>query len=380
MLRIGIVAGEASGDYLGAELIKALKEKHGDIVVEGIGGKKMQSAGCINIFPMEKLAVMGIVEVLGSFLELLGIRRQLIEHFTGNPPDIFIGIDAPDFNLGLEHSLRSLGIPTVHYVSPSVWAWRKYRIRKIASSVDLMLTLFPFELEIYEQHNIPAKSVGHPLADKINMKPDKSSARHRLGLEEEKIIIGIMPGSRKSELGRLWGPFLQTADLCFKKTSNTQFISSLLDKNSVNYCRQVQKELSLDHLPLSIYHDRAHDVLEASDVVLLTSGTVTLEAMLFKRPMVVAYKLNAFTHILVKILTYIDHASLPNLLAGRELVPECLQKECYPEKLYNNLQKWLDNPQKVTELEHEFARIHASLKIDSGALAADAVLNLLNAK
>jgi lipid-A-disaccharide synthase len=380
MLRIGIVAGEASGDYLGAQLIKALKKQHDDIVVEGIGGTNMQAEGCRGIFPMEKLAIMGIVEVLGSYVELLGIRRRLLEYFSNNPPDIFIGIDAPDFNLGLEQSLRTSGIKTVHYVSPSVWAWRKYRIRKIARSVDLMLTLFPFELDIYKQHNIRAECVGHPLVRQISMQPNKLAARQRLGLDEGKTIIGIMPGSRRSELSRLFPDFLRTADLCFKQSSEVQFISSLLDSGSLEYCEQILLELSLQDLPLTLFQDRVHDVLEASDVVLLASGTITLEAMLFKRPMVVAYKLNPVTHFIVKMLTYIDHASLPNLLAGMELVPECLQKECNPERLCSYLQNWLNHPEEVAELEDKFAQIHASLLKNNDELAANSILKLLNTK
>lgn len=380
MLRIGIVAGEASGDFLGANLIKALKAEHGNIVVEGIGGVKMQAEGCLSIFPMEKLAVMGIIEVLTHFVELLGIRRRLLEYFSSNPPDIFIGIDAPDFNLGLEQSLRRQGILTVHYVSPSIWAWRKYRIRKIARAVDLMLTLYPFELDIYRQHNVPAETVGHPLAEQIQMQPDKLAARQRLGLSKDKTIIGIMPGSRKSELSRLLPPFLQTAELCYKKFANVQFISSVLDSSTADYCRQIQSELSLQDLPLTFYQDRAHDALEASDVVLLASGTITLEAMLFKRPMVVAYKLNPVTHFLVKMLTYVEHASLPNLLAGMQLVPECLQSECHPQRLCSYIENWLNHPEEVVELEHKFAQIHTSLKNNNSHLAASTILNLLKTK
>lgn len=379
-MRIGIVAGEASGDYLGANLIKALKAQHGDIVVEGIGGVKMQAEGCLSIFPMDKLAVMGIIEVLGHFTELLGIRRRLLEYFSANRPDIFIGIDAPDFNLGLEQSLRRQGILTVHYVSPSIWAWRKYRIRKIARAVDLMLTLYPFELDIYRQYNIPAETVGHPLAEQIDMQPDKLAARRRLGLDKDKTIIGIMPGSRKSELSRLLPAFLQTANLYYKKSQNVQFISSVLDSGAVDYCRQIQTKLSLQHLPLTFYQDRVHDALEASDVVLLASGTITLEAMLFKRPMVVAYKLNPVTHFLVKMLTYIDHASLPNLLAGMELVPECLQNDCRPQRLCSYVENWLNHPRDVAELEHKFTQIHTSLKKNNSVLAAATILNLLKTK
>ncbi|MFT5350767.1 MAG: lipid-A-disaccharide synthase [Planctomycetota bacterium] len=380
MLRIGIVAGEASGDYLGAHLIKSLKLLHGDITVEGIGGRKMQAEGCRSIFPIEKLGVMGIVEVLGSYFELVQIRRTLIRHFTINPPDIFIGIDAPDFNLGLEQTLREKGVKTVHYVSPSVWAWRKYRISKIARSVDMMLTLFPFELDIYKQHNIPAECVGHPLAEQIAMKPHKSAARQRLGIDQEQTVIALLPGSRKSEIGRLLPPFLETARLCHKKSDKVLFISSLLDSNSLRYCEQIRAELSLEHLPLKLYEDRVHDVLEASDVILLASGTITLEAMLYKRPMVVAYKLNPVSHLIVKMLTYVDHASLPNLLAGRELVPECLQNECHPEGLFKFVQHWLTHPEEVTALEDKFTQIHTSLKNNNGETAACAVLNLLNTK
>ncbi len=380
MLRIGIVAGEASGDYLGAQLIRALQAQHGDLVVEGIGGIKMQAEGCRSLFPLEQLAVMGIVEVLGSYVELFGIRRRLIQYFSSNPPDIFIGIDAPDFNLGLEQSLRKRKIKTVHYVSPSVWAWRKYRLRKIARSVDLMLTLFPFELDIYKQYNIRAEYVGHPLAEQIGMHPDKHMARQRLGLDQNKTIIGIMPGSRKSELSRLLPVFLQTAELCYRQSTNVQFIGSLLSAESLDYCEQIRSGLALESLPLLLYQDRAHDVLEAADVLLLASGTITLEAMLFKRPMVVAYKLNPVTYWLVKMLSCIDHVALPNLLAGTTLIPECLQRQCRPEYLYSNLQNWLSHPDKVASLEDKFTQLHTLLKQNSDELAASAILKLLKGK
>jgi lipid-A-disaccharide synthase len=380
MLRIGIVAGEASGDYLGAHLIKALKAEHGDVLVEGIGGPRMQAEGCRSLFPMNKLSVMGIVEVLGNYMELLGIRRHLFEHFSANPPDIFIGIDAPDFNLGLEQRLHQQGIRTVHYVSPSVWAWRRHRIKKIGKAVDLMLTLFPFELDIYRQNNIKAECVGHPLAEQISMQPDKLAARRRLGLDEAALIVGIMPGSRKSELSRLLPVFLETADLCRKDNADIQFISSLLDSNALDYCKQLQSGLALQDLPLKLYQDKAHEVLEASDLLLLASGTVTLEAALFKKPMVVAYKLNPVTHFVVKILTYIDHAALPNLLAGREVVPECLQQDCTAPILYAYLRNWLENPRRIAELEHTFVQIHSGLRKNSGVLACKAILKLLETK
>lgn len=380
MIRIGIVAGEASADFLGANLLAALREKQPGLLVEGIGGGKMQALGCRSLFPADRLAVMGIVEVLGRYRELLDIRRQLRNYYLANPPDLFIGIDAPDFNLGLERSLRRQGIPTVHYVSPSVWAWRNYRMHKIAASVDLMLTLFPFETGIYKEYNIRAEFVGHPLAETIAMHPDRQAARRRLDLDQEETIIAIMPGSRKSELTRLWGPFLQTADLCYRHSPGLRFISNLVNRQSLNYCEQSRRELALDHLPIRFYENRTHDVLEAADLVLAASGTVTLEAMLFKRPMVVAYKLNPVSHVLVKLLAHVNYAALPNLLAGRELVPECLQYDCHPEKLFVKLQEWLTSPDKIKLYEEECRRLHGLLKTGKDNPAANAVLKLLAGK
>ncbi len=377
MLRIGIVAGEASGDYLGSELIKSLRARHGQISFEGIGGKEMQAVGCRSLFPIEKLSVMGLVEVLGSLVELLRIRKKLVQHFLTNPPDVFIGIDAPDFNLGLEYQLRRRGITTVHYVSPSVWAWRQYRLRKIARSVDLMLTLFPFEVEVYRRHSIKAEFAGHPLASKISMQADKKAARQRLGLEAEQFIIGLMPGSRKSEFKRLWPVFLQTAALCLTENKSIHFICNTINDASGKYCKELIEKTYSGSLPVTMYQERSHDVLEACDLLLLASGTITLEAMLFKKPMVVAYKLNPLSHWLVKSMTYIEHAALPNILAGREVVPECLQDEFYPEKLFEKLKLWMEKPDSVISLEKEFAEIHKSLLTDSESLAAKAVSELI---
>jgi lipid-A-disaccharide synthase len=382
MLRIGIVAGEASGDYLGAHLIKALKKEHRDLIVEGVGGTLMQSEGCQSLFPMEKLSVMGIVEVLGSYTELRGIREHLITHFKSRPPDVFIGIDAPDFNLGIERRLRLKGIKTVHYVSPSVWAWRKYRIKRIAKSVDLMLTLFPFELDIYKDNGIPVKCVGHPLAKKISRVPDKTSARQRLGLElgQEISVIGIMPGSRKSELLKLWPPFLHAAELCYRHSNNVVFVCGLLNAGAIEHCKNMQKAMSLETIPICYYENFTHDVLEASDVVLLASGTITLEAMLFKLPMVVAYKLNPLTHLLVKLLAHVNYVSLPNLLVGTDLVPERLQNDCKPERLFSDLRMWLNNPDQVSSLAEKFEDIHNTLDNDNESMAAEAILTLIATK
>ena len=378
MLRIGIVAGEASGDTLGANLIRDLRECYPEIQCEGIAGDAMRAVGCRSLYPIEKLSVMGFTEVLGSFADLYLMRRKLIDYFLANPPDLFIGVDAPDFNLELEYQLKKKGIPTVHYVSPSVWAWRRYRLGKIKKSVDLMLTLFPFETDFYTENGVSAEFVGHPLATIIKMKPDSWGARERLGIAPEKVTIGIMPGSRNSELSKLWPPFLETADMCWKGNKQLQFISSLLNENKVEQCSQVKEEHGYSELPLNLFVNRAHDVLEASDVLLLASGTITLEAMLFKKPMVVAYKLNQLSYWLVRYLSYIDHAALPNILAGRELVPECLQSECEPDIMSRELENWLHADDEVNSLQKIFQDIHQSLLVQEGRSAANVVSHFLH--
>lgn len=376
MLRIAVVAGEASGDSLGAMLLRDIKKRYGKISVEGVGGEKMQQEGCVSLFPMERLSIMGIAEVLSSLPALLKLRRRLTRHFNSNPPDLFIGIDAPDFNLTLERTLKRNGIPVIHYVSPSIWAWRSYRGRTIARSVDMIMCLFPFELEIYRQNNITARFVGHPLAQTIALNPDKAAARERLGLDTESTILGIFPGSREREIRTLLPAFLRTARLCEDKQAGIKFISSLRDDRAIQQCREIHEKEAPD-IDLEIYRDRAHDVLEASDVVLLKSGTITLEAMLFKKPMVVAYRLNTFTYWLVKLLAHVNHASLPNLLAKREIVPECLQHDCNPELMTEHIQKWLDNEDAICALEEEFKLIHLLLRGETADAAVTALAELL---
>lgn len=376
MLRIGIVAGEASGDFLGANLINSIRAQRSDISVEGVAGPCLAEAGCKVLFPMEKLSVMGLVEVLGSYRNLLKLRRQLIKHFIDNPPDVFIGVDAPDFNLDMEGELRGHGIRVVHYVSPSVWAWRSYRVKKIRRCVDLILALFPFEKEFYEQHDVPVCYVGHPLAEKIPLQPDRLEARRALALNPDKKVIAILPGSRKSELKRLVSVFLETASSLQKP--DLQFASSLLNEESLAYCRAVLKDMDLSELDISFYQGRAGEVLQASDYALVASGTITLEAMLYKCPMVVAYKLNWLTHKLVLATAKVKHAALPNLLSSEYIVPECLQSECYPENLTKELKHLVDEPGLCKDLEEKFTQIHRQLKMESGRLAADAVLSLLD--
>jgi lipid-A-disaccharide synthase len=376
-LRIGMVAGEASGDYLGAELLGELGAHAPGLIAEGIGGPRMQDAGLTSIYPMAPLSVMGLVEVLGRYRELAALRRGLVDHFAARPPDIFIGIDAPDFNLELERRLHALGIRTVHYVSPQVWAWREYRLRKIAGAVDLMLTLFPFETDWYQARGMRSVCVGHPLAKKIPDRPDAAGARARLGLPQDKTIIALMPGSRRMEVDRLARPFLLAAALCRKARPEICFASSLVDDQALADMQAMIRNLGLEGLSVSLYKGRSHEVLEAADAALLASGTITLEAMLFKKPMVVAYKVNWLTYYLLKPLIRVDFVSLPNLLAGEELVPECLQSACTPERLARAILHWLDDTASAAALRDRFSALHRSLLPASAVTAGGRILELV---
>lgn len=377
-LRVGIVAGEASGDLLGASLINALRDKVPGLSVEGIGGPDMQQAGCRSLYPMQLLSVMGLVEVLGKYLKIAGVRRALAEHFTENPPDVFIGVDAPDFNLGLEKRLRTHGIKTVHYVSPQVWAWREYRLKKIMQSVDLMLTLYPFEEAFYRDRGMAAVCVGHPLADRIPMQPDQNAARTRLGLPLDKKVVAIMPGSRKMEISRLLQPFLRAAARCLQQRDDIHFAGSLLHDEAMDAVRDEIAELGLEGLPVSLYKGKSHDVLEAADVVLLASGTIALETMLYKKPMVVAYKLNWLTYHLVKALIKVRYVSLPNLLANERIVPECLQDECTPERLAEEVLRWLNDGDALAELQQRFRKMHQDLQRNGADAASERILQLVS--
>jgi len=382
-LRFGIVAGEASGDLLGAGLITAIKQQHPDAIFEGIAGPQMIAAGASSFFPMDRLSVMGIVEVLGRYRELLGIRRQLATHFKQNPPDAFIGIDAPDFTLGLEKQLRIAGIKTVHYVSPSVWAWRQRRVKKIAASTDLMLTLFPFEASFYEKYQVPVRFVGHPLADTIPLVVDKQAARQQLGLSADADVLALLPGSRSNELHYLVQPFIETACWLHARRPTLEFVVPLSNNE-----RRVQFEQAMaqvkaqgSDLPkLTLVDGQSREVMAAADVVLLASGTAALEAMLLKRPMVVAYKLAPLTYWLAKRLVKVENVSLPNLLANESLVPELIQHEATPENLGQTLLDYFDNPATMEKLNHRFDDIHQTLRQDASKQAADAILNLLAQK
>ncbi|MGK0296897.1 MAG: lipid-A-disaccharide synthase [Gammaproteobacteria bacterium] len=377
MLRIGIVAGEASGDLLAADLIRSLSIKLPNIIFEGIGGPLMEAAGCKLHYSYERLAVLGLFEVVGRYMELLGIRNNLKKYFITNPPDIFIGIDAPDFNLGLERALRKHGIKTVHYVSPSVWAWRRYRVKKIKKSTDLMLVLFPFETDIYKENEIPVKYVGHPLAHQIDNAADKTKFRKRLGLPLDAKIIALMPGSRKSEIEKLFTLQIEAACICNKKLNNLFFITSMLSNEAAANIEKKYNDL-FDKNPgirFKVFVNQSREVLSAADVGLLTSGTVTLEAMLYGLPMVVVYRINWLSAIIIRLMVNVQFAALPNLLAGKKIVQEFLQNDCKPEKMAEEILRLLESPD-TKMLTNEFNTINRSLKLDSSNLAADAILSL----
>lgn len=377
-LRIGIVAGEASGDLLGAGLIYAIRQQMSDVEFEGIAGPEMIKAGCKALYPSEKLSVMGLSEVLGHLVGLLKIRRNLRHYFSSNPPDIFIGIDAPDFNLGLERKLKEAGIKTVHYVSPSVWAWRQNRVKKIARSVDLILTLFPFEETFYRDHNVNVRFVGHPLADMIPMNPDQQAARKALGLPVDGKIVALLPGSRMGEVQRLAGPMLGAARILKQNNPQLVFVVPVVSENIKEYFYQQQQELAPE-MSVTIIDGCSRKVMTASDVVLLASGTAAMEAMLLKRPLVVAYKLSRLTYWILKTFNMlkVSEYSLPNLLAGKPVVKECMQNEATPENLASAMQELLVREDDNEELINCFANIHIKLAKNASEQAADAVISML---
>nr|WP_256833107.1 lipid-A-disaccharide synthase [Pseudomonas oleovorans] len=369
-IRVALVAGEASGDILGSGLMQAIKQRHPNAEFIGVGGARMEAEGLKSYFPMERLAVMGLVEVLGRLFELLGRRRQLARDLIAAQPDVFIGMDAPDFNLGLELKLRRAGIKTVHYVSPSVWAWRQKRVLKIREACDLMLTLFPFEAQFYDEHQVPVRFVGHPLADAIPQQADRAAAREALDLPQDEPVVALMPGSRGGEVARLGELFLEAAIRLRALRPGVRF---LLPCATPERREQLEQMLAGRDLPLTLLNGRSHEALAACDAVLIASGTATLEALLYKRPMVVAYRVAPLTYRILKRLVKSPYISLPNLLAERLLVPELIQDAATPEALAQAVAPLIDGGQVQTE---GFDLIHRALRRDASLSAADAVLKL----
>jgi lipid-A-disaccharide synthase len=375
-LRIGIVAGETSGDLLAADLMQAIRARVPEVQFEGVAGPLMQAAGCRVLFPAEKLAVMGFVEVLGHLPELLRMRRTLRRHFLADPPDLFIGVDAPDFNLALERTLKDAGIPTVHYVSPSVWAWRQHRLKGIGRSVNLMLTLFPFEADLYHARQIPVRFVGHPLADRIPDHCQRRAVRLALKLPEHGRILALLPGSRRSEVSRLAEPFLGAALWLRTQLPDLQFIAPLATAATRQQFEAIRRRVAPD-LPVIMVEGQSREAMCAADVVLLASGTAALECLLLKRPMVVAYRLSPLSYWLARRMLTVTHYSLPNNLAGRPLVPEITQDDVTPERLGEELLQYLRDPAANRELIETFSDIHHQLRRDASRSAAEAVLELV---
>jgi len=374
-LRIGIVAGEASGDILGAGLIEEIRSRVPEVEFVGIAGPRMLAAGCETLFPQEKLAVMGLTEVIPHVREILAIRKQLYRYFVAQPPDVFVGVDAPSFNTGLELKLRQRGIKTVHYVSPSVWAWRQYRVKKIARSVDHMLTLFPFEAQFYAQQGLQVTFVGHPLANAIPMEDQQVPARQSLGVDAQTKLIAILPGSRISEINYLLADFLATARNCHRENSELRFLVAAAGERAEQLIKTIVAEHAGD-LPVRIVNGQTQEVMAAADVVLLASGTATLEALLLKRPMVVAYRVSAVTAWIARRFLRINRFALPNLLAGDSLVPEFIQEQIDPRSMAEKLLFYLNDNNERQRLRQQFESIHRQLRCDANAKAADAVLQL----
>ncbi|GGD56796.1 lipid-A-disaccharide synthase [Lacimicrobium alkaliphilum] len=371
-IRIGIVAGEASGDILGAGLIEALRNRLPEAEFVGIGGPQMQEKGCKTLFDMEELSVMGLVEVLSRIRRLLAVRRALVEYFTQHSPDVFVGIDAPDFNLCLEQKLKSHGIPTVHYVSPTVWAWREKRIVKIARATNMVLSLLPFEKAFYDRHQVPCTFVGHTLADAIPLNPDQQAARQSLGLADSDKVLAVLPGSRGGEVQRLLPPFLQTVSLLKQQNPD---LKVLIPAASQRRRKQIEAGLRECNIQAIVLDSQSRQAMIAADAVLLASGTASLEAMLCKKPMVVAYKFNWLTYQMGKRMYKPQWFSLPNLLANEELVPELVQHQVVPQHMADKLQPMLEKSDPA--LIQRFEALHRQLKLGADERAADAIIGVL---
>ncbi|MDN0083131.1 lipid-A-disaccharide synthase [Crenobacter sp. SG2305] len=373
-LKVAMVAGEASGDMLGAHLISAIRARHPNVEFAGIGGPRMEAQGFTSQVQQEKLAVRGYWEVIRNLAELLGIRRRLKSSLLAEKPDVFIGVDAPDFNLALEGALKRSGIPTVHYVSPSVYAWRAERVHKIGKMVNRVLCLFPMEPPLYQAAGVPVSFVGHPLASEIPLAPDKRAMREKLGLPKDGPVFALLPGSRVSELDFMAPVYIETARLLLEKYPDAQFLVPLATRATRDRFDALLTKHDGWELPIRKMIGHAQMAMIASDVVLVTSGTATLEVALTKRPMVISYKISAMTYRMVKRKLKVPYVGLPNILLGEKLVPELLQFDATPEKLAAELDRIYQDNDYQAMLTERFTRLHHELKQDTAALAADAVL------
>lgn len=373
-LRIGIVAGEESGDILGAGLIQHLKRRYPDAIFEGVGGQRMIEQGFKTFYSQDRLAVMGFVEPLKRLPELLHMRKTLADYFVQKLPDVFIGIDSPDFNLHLEMILRNQGIRVAHYVSPSVWAWRQGRIKKIKAAVDLMLTLFPFENAIYDRHQIKSLCVGHPLADSIPIEDQTQPSREKLNIPMDAKVLAILPGSRQAEVERLGPLFLEVASRLV--ATNPKLIVLCPAANSQRL-QQLNELLTAYNLNVRLQLGESQLLMAAADAVLMASGTTSLEAMLLKKPMVIAYRVAALSYWIYKRMVKVNMIGLPNLLAGEKIVPEFIQDAATPDNLCQAVSELLYEPASFKRQQEAFLRLHLNLRRDANQQAADAIQSLI---
>jgi len=375
---IALVAGEASGDQLGAALINQLREKYPQAKFAGIGGRQMQAAGMDAWWDAEQLTVFGLFEVLSHFPRLLRLRRELHRRLLALSPDVFIGIDAPDFNLGLEIKLRKMGVRTAHYVSPTVWAWRQRRVRKIGRAANLVLCLFPFEPDFFKEHGVPATYVGHPMADQILPDNDPASARARLGLDPAVTTVALLPGSRIGEVSRLAEPMIDAARVLASRRPELQFVAAMASENVRSVFRETMDRLAFTDIAL-VEHD-PRTVIASADAVMCASGTATLETMLVNRPMVMTYRISPSSYQLAKQLGIVKLRlfALPNILAGEALVPELIQHEATGDRLAGEINRWLEDGVSRATLRQKFLELHDRLRCNASERAAEAICGLLD--
>ncbi|MFO1329266.1 MAG: lipid-A-disaccharide synthase [Rubrivivax sp.] len=376
-MRMGLVAGEASGDLLASLLLAALKRRWSALQAAGIGGPMMAAQGFEAWWPSDKLAVRGYVEVLRHYREIAGIRRALCDRLLAQRPQVFIGVDAPDFNLGLEQRLRTAGLRTVHFVCPSIWAWRGGRVKALAAACDHVLCLFPFEPELLKAHGVAATYVGHPLADTIPLQTSRTAARAALGLDADAPLVAILPGSRRSEIAYNGAVFLQAAVRMHSRRPELRFVLPLAPG-----LRALVEPLVAAHapaLPLVLVDGQSHEALSACNVTLIASGTATLEAALLRRPMVIGYRIHPLTYVLMKRMAYQPWVGLPNILCRDFVVPELLQADCTPAALAEATLAWLTQPQRVQALQQRFEDLHHQLRQDTAQRATDAIAQVVGA-
>ncbi len=379
-VRIGIVAGEASGDLIGSHLVEGLLRHLPEAEFTGIGGARMQAAGVTSLFPMEALSVRGVAEVLGHFREILAIRRDLIRHFLDDPPDLYVGVDAPDFNLGVETRLRAAGIPTIQYVGPAFWSWGRHRVEKVRRAAQRVLAIFPFEEALYQKAGVPVTYVGHPLADMIPENADRAAMREQMRLPLAAPVIALLPGSRRAEIKYMADLFIGTARLLAERLPDVRFLVPLATRETRDqFEAALYRNEALD-LPMSLLFGHAQDAMTAADGVVACSGTATLEAALLKRPMVITYKMASLTWWVSRRKAYLPWVGLPNILAGEALVPEFLQDQATPENLANGLIGIMSDERRRRRLEERFAEIHQLLRRNTAEQAALAVLPYLGSR